>query len=126
MTGNYKGHRHIGIKTLPGYLRADSSTSCLILFEMTGNYAIILPLLLSVVASTLLAHRLIRESIYTLKLTRRGVSIQSLGEAAFLSNVTVGEVMTRRFPAILNTKSVPELVEKLNKTGHHGLPVING
>ncbi|MCD6567799.1 MAG: chloride channel protein [Dehalococcoidia bacterium] len=101
-------------------------TSFLILFEMTGNYAIILPLLLSVVASTLLAHRLSHESIYTLKLARRGVSIQRPEEAAFLSNITVGEVMTRHFPTMLAQKSVPELVEKLNKTGHHGLPVIDG
>ncbi|MEA3442256.1 MAG: chloride channel protein [Chloroflexota bacterium] len=100
-------------------------TSFLILFEMTRDYAIILPLLLAVVTSTLLARKLSRESIYTLKLARRGISKGRPEEAAFLSKVSVGEVMTRHFPTILAKKSIPELAEKLNKTGHHGIPVID-
>ncbi|MDX1388537.1 MAG: chloride channel protein, partial [Acidobacteriota bacterium] len=49
-----------------------SMTAVLIIFEMTGDYKIILPLMLSVVTATLLSSVLLkRETIYTLKLTRR-------------------------------------------------------
>ena len=100
-------------------------TSFLILFEMTRDYAIILPLLLAVVTSTLLARRLNPESIYTLKLARRGISTRRPEEAAFLSGVTVGEVMTRDFPTVSPQMSLTDLMNKLNKTGHHGFPVVD-
>jgi CIC family chloride channel protein len=43
---------------------------------MTGNYAIILPLMTSVVISTLLSRAIKRENIYTIKLLRRGVDLE--------------------------------------------------
>ena len=100
-------------------------TSFLILFEMTRDYAIILPLLLAVVTSTLLSRVLSRETIYTLKLTGRGITMRPPEEAEFLSGVTVGEVMTRNCPTVSPQMSIPDLIDKLNKTGHHGLPVVD-
>ncbi len=50
-------------------------TAIIILFEMTGDYAIILPLMLATVISALISQSISAESIYTLKLTRRGVKI---------------------------------------------------
>ena len=100
-------------------------TSFLILFEMTGNYGMILPLLLAVVTSTLLARRLSRENIYTLKLARRGITMRPMEETEFLRGVTVNEVMTRNYPTVSPQMSVTELIKKLNNTGHHGLPVVD-
>jgi Chloride channel protein EriC len=100
-------------------------TSFLILFEMTRDYAIILPLLLAVVTSTLLAHRLSRETIYTLKLIRRGITMRPVEEAEFLKGVTVSQAMTRDFPTVSSQMSIAALIKKLNKTGHHGLPVVD-
>lgn len=50
-------------------------TAVLIVFEMTGDYSIILPLMLAVVIATGLSHRLSADSIYTTKLRRRGIDI---------------------------------------------------
>jgi CIC family chloride channel protein len=50
------------------------TTSILILFEMTNDYRIILPLMLATVASVLVSHRLLPQSIYTLKLHHRGIA----------------------------------------------------
>ena len=50
-------------------------TAILILFEMTGDYNIILPLMLATVVSTLVSRMISEESIYTLKLSRRGVQL---------------------------------------------------
>ena len=49
------------------------TTSILILFEMTGDYRIMLPLMAATVASVYLSHRLLPQSIYILKLHRRGI-----------------------------------------------------
>jgi CIC family chloride channel protein len=48
-------------------------TAILILFEMTNDYRIMLPLMAAVVAAVYLSHRLMTHSIYTLKLSNRGI-----------------------------------------------------
>ncbi|MCL8027193.1 chloride channel protein [Nocardioides bruguierae] len=50
-------------------------TGVVILFELTGDYALILPLMVAIVLATGLSHRLTKETIYTLKLARRGVDL---------------------------------------------------
>jgi CIC family chloride channel protein len=52
-------------------------TAVLIVFELTGNYALILPLMLAVVLATGLSHLVSDRTIYTLKLLRRGVDIDA-------------------------------------------------
>ncbi len=49
------------------------TTSILILFEMTNDYRIMLPLMTATVGSVYVSHRLSPFSIYTLKLHRRGI-----------------------------------------------------
>jgi CIC family chloride channel protein len=50
-------------------------TAVIILFELTGQYNIILPLILAIVLATALSRALSQETIYTLKLSRRGVDL---------------------------------------------------
>ncbi len=50
------------------------TTSILILFEMTNDYRIMLPLMAAVVGSVYISHRYSPFSIYTLRLHRRGIS----------------------------------------------------
>ena len=50
------------------------TTSILILFEMTNDYRIMLPLMAATVGSVYVSHRLFPFSVYTLKLHRRGIS----------------------------------------------------
>jgi len=50
-------------------------TGVIILFELTGEYTIILPLMLAIVLATGTSQLLSRETIYTLKLARRGVHL---------------------------------------------------
>ncbi len=68
-------------------------TAILIIFELTGDYKIILPLMISCIIATLLATRLQQASIYTLKLLRRGVDIQRGRAVNVLQHVPVREAM---------------------------------
>jgi CIC family chloride channel protein len=68
-------------------------TAILIIFELTGSYTIILPLMISCIIATLLATRMQKASIYTLKLLRRGVDIQRGKAVNVLQHVHVREVM---------------------------------
>ena len=100
-------------------------TSIIMLFELTWDYEIILPLMLAVVISTAVARSLNRETIYTRKLVRRGIDIRRLEQTSPMRTVTVAEAMTKNFPSVLPTMSVSNLVTKLRQTGHHGFPVVD-
>ncbi|MFZ0834072.1 MAG: chloride channel protein [Mycobacterium sp.] len=52
-------------------------TAVIILFELTGEYSIILPLMAAVVMASGIAHLLSKETIYTAKLWRRGVTVDA-------------------------------------------------
>jgi CIC family chloride channel protein len=62
-------------------------TAIVIIFELTSDYRIILPLMISCIIATLLATRLQRSSIYTLKLLRRGFDIRGGVSANVLSGI---------------------------------------
>jgi len=100
-------------------------TAIIMLFEMTRNYTIILPLMIAVVISVVISRALNRETIYSLKLVRRGVDLRQLNKASPLREVTVEQAMTWDFPTVPPTMPVRELVAKLRRTGHHGFPVVN-
>ncbi len=97
-------------------------TAVLILFEMTGDYRIILPLMTAVVASTLLSQRLSRETIYTMKIRRRGIDLQRKPVSDLLGTVTVAEVMTTDVDSVPVDLPVADLAEFFSTTGHHGSP----
>jgi CIC family chloride channel protein len=100
-------------------------TSIIILFEITRDYALILPLMTSVVIGTIVARRFTSESIYTLRLLRRGIDSRWLYQVSPLREVTVERAMTRDFPTVPPTMPVRDLVTKLRRSGHHGFPVVN-
>ena len=99
-------------------------TAIIMLFEMTRDYNIILPLMIAVVISTVISKSLNHETIYTLKLARRGVDLHQLDQASPLREVTVGKAMTRGFPTVPQEMPLSELLTKLRDTGYHGFPVV--
>ena len=52
-------------------------TAVIIMFELTGEYTIILPLMAAIVLATGVSHRLSKDTIYTLKLRRRGIDLDA-------------------------------------------------
>ncbi len=100
-------------------------TAIIMLFEMTRDFEMILPLMVAVVISTVVARSLSRETIYTLKLVRRGIHIRQLEEASPLRSIKVAEVMAKNFPVVPTTMPVSELMSRFQRTGHHGFPVVD-
>ena len=101
-------------------------TAVLILFELTGDYQIMLPLMLTVVIATLVAQKLLKgESIYTIKLTRRGIHLQRGRDIDVLQGVLVDEVMTRDLNTVTKDLNLKNLTEVFNRTKRHGLAVLD-
>ncbi|MFW9787024.1 MAG: chloride channel protein, partial [Candidatus Thorarchaeota archaeon] len=100
-------------------------TCIVMLMEMTADYSLILPLMIAVSASFLVSSLIEPESIYTMKLSRRGVKIQSGIHISALRTIHASEVMTKD-PTILSPNmTTTEVFEIIDKTHHTKFPVID-
>jgi CIC family chloride channel protein len=100
-------------------------SAMLILFEMTGNYKIILPLMLSCILATIFAGQLMKDSIYTLKLSRRGVNIREGKEINVLKSMFVKDVMNRHVETITESSALVDMTDKISKSKYNSFPVLN-
>jgi CIC family chloride channel protein len=100
-------------------------TAILILFEMTGDYRIILPVMVAVVFSTLVARRLCPDSIYTLKLRRRGIVLKQGRDVNVLARTQVKEVMSEKFRAIPETARLSEILRTVSQSADDHFPVVD-
>jgi CIC family chloride channel protein len=103
-------------------------TSILIVFEVTGarDYGLILPLMLAATLATFLAERVMKDSVYTLALKRKGIRLTTAGEIDILDTVTVGSVMAATPFLASPDQPVAETEKLLTAHRSHGVPVVDG
>jgi len=99
-TGGPGAYALVGMGAVVGAGTHAPITAILIIFELTNNYKIILPLMVTCIIATLLATQLQKASIYTLKLLRRGIDIRGGQTVNVLRNVRVADVMRETFETI--------------------------
>lgn len=108
-----------------GVIRAPI-TSVLIIFEMTGNYSLILPLMVASAVSYTIASRLQPLPIYEALLMQDGIHLARPQPTAALHKVTAASVMTREVETLPVNLSVREALERVEESPHHGFPVVDG
>ena len=97
----------------------------LILFEMTGDYKIILPLMLACIIATVASGQFLRDSIYTLKLARRGVDIKEGKEVNVLKSMFVKDVMNTHVETMPEALPLEQMTKIISKSKFNSFPVLN-
>ncbi|MEU2054393.1 chloride channel protein [Streptomyces bungoensis] len=109
--------------TFAGAARAPI-TAVVILFELTGEYSIILPMMLAIVLATATSRLLSRDTIYTLKLRRRGIDLEGPAPGAAIGTQHVGAVMEPLPSPLPATTALADAAGLLSLSGHGALPVV--
>jgi CIC family chloride channel protein len=100
-------------------------TAVIIIFELTGDYRIILPLMFAVVLAAGISNLLSRDTIYTLKLRRRGIDIMRGRGANLMNLLDVADAM-QPLPLALNSDTpLNEVIARLGDSPTDGLPVVD-
>jgi CIC family chloride channel protein len=100
-------------------------TCIVIIMEMTSDYSMILPLMIAVSSSFLISSLIEGESIYTLKLARRGVHVRRGAYIGALREAKAEHVMTKE-PTLLSPDMTPEEVLAIvDATQHTKFPVVD-
>jgi CIC family chloride channel protein len=116
----------VGMATVFAAVARAPLTAILIVFEVTGasDYGLILPLMLSAAFATFVTDRIHPESVYTLPLKRRGISVARSGEVDLLDTVDVGSVMRPARAIVEPSMSLETVRDILDRLRSHGLPVV--
>jgi CIC family chloride channel protein len=101
-------------------------SAILIVYEMTGDYRIILPIMAAAGVSSVVAQFIDPESIYHKKLSRRGETVARGHEMHRMEHVMVRDVMVREFPTVKHTDTVTEIIKVAREHSHiESLPVMD-
>jgi CIC family chloride channel protein len=85
-------------------------TAIFLLFEMTGNYLIIIPVMLTAILGTVTAHKFYNDSIDTVDFTREGIDIHEGREVAVLKSIRVGKAISEDVDFISETANINHLL----------------
>ncbi len=85
-------------------------TGMFLLFEMTGNYKIIIPIMFASIPGVFMAKRLLKDSIDTVELTRKGIDLHAGREMTVLQSIKVRDVMTTKFETINKEASLNDVL----------------
>ena len=100
-------------------------SAILILFEMTDNYRIILPLMIACIISFIASTQIHKESIFTLKLVRRGINIKAGKEINLLKSLLVKEAMNPAPETIYEGLPLKSLTRHISESKYHSFPVVD-
>ncbi len=103
-----------------------SLTALIMVFEMTNNYRIILPLMLTIITSTTLSKAILKGSLYTLKFDKEGKGIDIYGrKLSVLKNMFLRDLIENNDDIVHENFSFQQLLGSVKKSRFNNILVMN-
>jgi CIC family chloride channel protein len=100
-------------------------TAVILVFEMTSDFNLVLPLMIGVVTANLVADRLQTGSLYDLLLAANGIHLEGgLSSTPLWTELTATQVMQRQVETIPSNMTVAEALRLFSESSHHTFPVM--
>lgn len=100
-------------------------TAIIIIFELTGDYKIILPLMLSSIIASFMTVGIHKESIYTMKLKRRGILFKEGREMNILRSLFVKNFISQDYHTFLNTENIGKIIDQAISRKYHSFQIVD-
>ncbi|HET97109.1 MAG TPA: CBS domain-containing protein, partial [Desulfurivibrio alkaliphilus] len=125
-TANSGAYAAVGIGAFLAATTHAPLTAIFLLFEMTGNYAITIPIMVCSMIGTMVARKINPESIDTVDLGRAGIDIHEGRETAVMKSIKVGRVVNEDVDFISERANAEQLLQifSMAKDGFY-FPVID-
>jgi len=115
----------VGMAAMVGAATHAPITAIVIIFELTNDYKIILPLMISTTIAVLTANAIKKESIYTHKLKRKGINLEQGQDTNLLKRVKVEDIMLSNFDSIPQDLPFSFVIEQMLQSPRSHLPVVD-
>ncbi|MBD2020094.1 chloride channel protein [Leptolyngbya sp. FACHB-36] len=100
-------------------------TAIVIVFEMTTNFELVLPLMIASVTAYLVAERLVPGSLYTQLLALKGIQLEpdKISDGLW-ARLTAADVMQQNVETLTSQMTLDEAVQAFSRSHHRGFPVV--
>jgi len=100
-------------------------TAIFMIWELTRDIATVVPAMITTVAATMVARRMMHDSIDSYELSKRGLDIHAGSEANILRNLYVRGLVSKDFQQIPESMAVTDFVRYVTNGQHMYFPVVN-
>jgi chloride channel protein, CIC family len=100
-------------------------TGILILIELSSDYSIVLPAMLTAILATMIAQRFHNGSIYTWSISKPDTRIGSFAYVPLLSSITIEQIVERGVAHVLPTTSIRDIIVIFENTRHDAVLVLD-
>jgi CIC family chloride channel protein len=103
-------------------------TAIVMVFELTGNFKLVLPLMISCAIAYIVAESIFPGSIYQHLLKNSGINLQDDVPQVndLLTRITAAEVMKSKVEVLSPYLNVREAIAIISQSRHRGFPVVEG
>lgn len=100
-------------------------TAIFLLFEVTNNYEVIIPIMFASVIGVMVARKLCKDSLDSMELSRQGIHLHDGQEESILSTIPVQDVMIKKMDTIPENMTFASFLEILSKSKTQYYPIID-
>ncbi|WP_313934707.1 chloride channel protein [Anabaena sp. FACHB-83] len=119
-------YAHVGMAAFFSAVSKVPITAVIIVFEMTTDFNLVLPLMIVSVVAYLVAEKIDHRSLYDLLLERKGIHIQKEPTTdGLLAQLSAAEVMQRRVETLSSQMSIDEAVQAFSQSHHRNFPILD-
>ncbi len=120
LASSHGAYSLVGMGAVAGPVLGAPITTILIIFEMTGDYAMTLAVMIAVVISSLIVAETFGRSMYMMKLEHRGINLKGGREVSIFSSIPVADLMRRAYSSVPPEAPMATVIEAL-RTAPFGL-----
>lgn len=100
-------------------------TAIIIIFEMTADFNLVLPLMISSAIAYIVAESVSQGSLYEHLLEASGIEITDENpQNDFMSELTADDVMESKVETLPSSLTLPKVIQAMSRSHHRGFPVV--
>jgi CIC family chloride channel protein len=125
MTASPETYAMVGMGAMAGAVMQAPLTNILMLFELTNDYTMILPIMICCIVSTYTFRAFSKNSVYIQYLLNKGINIQHGREFSILNSIHVRDVMNSNVVTITKDMPFKKILETISYSKNFYYPVVN-
>ncbi len=113
LSSGHGAYTLVGMGAVAGAVLGAPISSILIIFELTGDYAVTMAVMVAVVIASVITQQVHGRSFFTWQLEQRGLNLSGGREAGLLADIRISDVMRHEFTAVPPSMHMDELRDEL-------------
>ena len=115
----------VGMGAVAGAVMQAPLTNILMLFELTNDYTLILPIMATCIAASYTYQRFTKHSIYMQYLLNKGINIRHGRETSIMNSIKVQDVMSTDITTIAQEMPFRKILETISYSKNFYFPVLD-